>query len=135
MQRRFKCRFKYKLSLLKLVPAIEMSDCDSDFDSDLNSQELDSRATEAQPINTRKSTTWAVNHNVYKRWAARRHNYELIKGDLLEYREDLEGFSYFTVRLTRLKRRASHPVHSRRVIFCLSKRQLARNADFLLNAR
>ena len=68
-----------------------MSDSDSEFDSDLNSQELDSRATEAQPLNTRKSTIWAV--NVYKRWAARRHNYEFIKGDLLDYHGDLEALN------------------------------------------
>ena len=33
---------------------------DSDFDNDLNSQELDNRATEAQPQNTRNSTMWAI---------------------------------------------------------------------------
>ena len=64
---------------------------DSDFDSDLNSQELDNRATEAQPHNTRKSTTWAV--GVYRRWAARRQQYSFIKSDLVDYGDDIEGLN------------------------------------------
>ena len=68
-----------------------MADSQSEYESDLNSQELDNRAKEAQPQNTRKSTAWAV--SVYKRWAARRQQHDFIKADLMEYGDDLESLN------------------------------------------
>ena len=68
-----------------------MADSHSEYDSDLNSQELDSRTTEAQPQNTRKSTSWAV--SVYRRWAARRQQHIFIKPDLLDYNNDTESLN------------------------------------------
>ena len=68
-----------------------MADFRSYCGSELNSQVLDNRATEAQPQNTRKSTTWAV--GVYRRWAARRQQHDYIKADLLEYNDDLESLN------------------------------------------
>lgn len=63
----------------------------SDSDSDLNSQELDLRTAEAQPQNTRRSTNWAV--SVYRRWAARRQQYQYVQADLLEYGDDLASLN------------------------------------------
>ena len=65
-----------------------MDDSNSEYESDLNSQDLEDRAREAQPKNTRRSTAWAI--SVYKRWAARRQQYTFVKADLLEYRENVE---------------------------------------------
>ena len=57
--------------------------------SDLNSQELQERAVECRPENTRKTTEWA--QQTYRRWAERRQNVDHVKVNLLDYGGDLKA--------------------------------------------
>ena len=72
-----------------------MSESESEHDelyaTDCDSQELEERAIEAQPKNTRKTTSWAV--AVYRRWAARRSRHHYIKADILDYGTDASALN------------------------------------------
>ena len=63
-----------------------MTDSESEFDTDYDSQELAERTKQAQPTNTRRTTSWAI--SVYRRWAARRNRHSFVKPDLLDYGTD-----------------------------------------------
>ncbi|KAF0304375.1 hypothetical protein FJT64_023799 [Amphibalanus amphitrite] len=64
---------------------------ESDYDTDYDSQELLERNKDAQPKNTRKTTSWAV--SVFRRWAARRSRHDYVKPDLLDYGTDASALN------------------------------------------
>ena len=64
---------------------------DTEYQTDCDSQELAEKLKDAQPTNTRKTTSWAV--SVFRRWAARRSHHAFVKPDLLDYGADVASMS------------------------------------------
>ena len=76
------------------------SDDDKDSQcSNLTSQELQNRAVESIPKNTRKSTQWAL--ETYKKWAHRRRQVKSTKQDITAYGQDFCGARQDTVQILR----------------------------------
>ena len=61
---------------------------DDESSSDITSQELFEWAREHRPINTNKSTTYAL--NVWKKWAEKRKGTSYVCADILTYQDDTE---------------------------------------------
>ena len=64
---------------------------DTEYETDCDSRELAEKLKDARPINTRKTTSWAI--SVYRRWAASRTHHAFVKPDLLDYGEDVTPMS------------------------------------------
>ena len=64
---------------------------DTEYETDCDSRELAEKLKDARPINTRKTTSWAV--SVYRRWAASRAYHAFVKPDLLDYGADVMSMS------------------------------------------
>ena len=72
------------------VDSVDSDDGENSQDSNLNSQELQKRASESvPPRNTRKSMQWAL--DTYRKWAGRRREVNYIRQDIASYAHDFEA--------------------------------------------
>ena len=91
---------------------------DTEYETDCDSRELAEKLKDAQPINTRKTTSWAV--SVYRRWAASRTHHTFVKTDLLDYGADVMSMSKASIKFFSEKYKTLLSMNAVELLVCVN---------------